>query len=60
MIHDEILYREELDAMIALVAQGIRSIAPIDTAGMIALGHLHRKLTAMLTTAPSIRDITTT
>ena len=55
MVRDEILYREEIQPLIAILEDAIRRSDPTDMPKMTCLGHLHLKLTAMLKMAPSLQ-----
>jgi hypothetical protein len=55
MMRDEIWYREELQVMLDLVDAEIRRSNPLNVAQMTALGHMHLKLEAAITDAPSAR-----
>lgn len=56
-LRDEIIYSEEIEALLVLVRDQICRTDPSEVAEMIGLGHLHLKLTAMLVVAPSGRTV---
>lgn len=52
---DQIWYREELEAIRATIEDAIRRGDPTDFSQMVALGRLHQKVEAQMTSAPSLR-----
>lgn len=54
-MRDDIWYREDLEALLAVTEDAIRRADPRNFEHMVALGHLHIKLSKHLETAPSAR-----
>lgn len=52
---DEIWYREELEAIRAMIEDTIRKSDPANFWQMAALGRMHQKAEAQIATAPSLR-----
>jgi hypothetical protein len=52
-MRDDILYSEELHIMVDLVVEQISRTDPANKFALMALGHMHIKLSKMLLEAPS-------